>query len=334
VLSGRQDLARAAAPILSTDEVFVTNGSPSVTYVIRDDQIEAEIAARLGAKQKIMAISGPSKSGKSVLVRRVVVDTLGWQMVEVSGNDLSSIDDFWLTVGAQIGVISAADTTTQAGVEFGAEAGAEVGIPVAGKLKGTVKSNFSQADSTRLQATVDLRQAVRERLAGIDACVVIDDFHYAPEPVQKQLARGIKDLSARRIPVVLIAVSHRVLDLVQAEGELLGRVMRKQVAYWSPIELMRIAAQGFQALNVRDAGGEIAGRLVEQSFGSPLLMQELCGEICTRSSVLRTQDVERELQRPHRGSYGPCGEPRKHPALPRCWPGFLTTTRTRLRAVL
>jgi hypothetical protein len=44
--------------------------------------------------------------------------------------------------------------------------------------------------------------------------------------------------------------------------------------------------------------------------------------------------VEHALQRPHRGSYGLCGEPRKHPALPRCWPGFLTTTRTRLRTVL
>src|SRR3954468_4019309 len=39
--------------------------------------------------------------------------------------------------------------------------------------------------------------------------------------------------------------------------------------------------------------------------------------------------------RPHVTDFAdPLGEPRKHPALPRCWPGFLTTTRTRLRTVL
>jgi hypothetical protein len=87
----------AGQSIYSVDEVFVTNGSPGVTYVTRDDHIESDIASRLSSKQKIIAVSGPSKAGKTVLVRRVVTETLGWQMVEVS------IEDFWLTLAAQTG---------------------------------------------------------------------------------------------------------------------------------------------------------------------------------------------------------------------------------------
>jgi hypothetical protein len=96
---------------------------------------------------------------------------------------------------------------------------------------------MTQSNATRTGVTIDVRRAVRERLAEVNAVVVIDDFHYAPDEVRKQLARSLKDLSSRRVPIVLIAVPHRVLDLVKSEEELLGRVVRKKVAHWSPLEL-------------------------------------------------------------------------------------------------
>jgi hypothetical protein len=157
---------------------------------------------------------------------------------------------------------------------------------------------MTQSNATRTGVTIDVRRAVRERLAEVNAVVVIDDFHYAPDEVRKQLARSLKDLSSRRVPIVLIAVPHRVLDLVKSEEELLGRVVRKKVAHWSPLELMRIAALGFAAMNVDDRKGKIADRLVAQSFGSPLLMQELSGEVCRRNSMLETLHVARDLKPP------------------------------------
>lgn len=285
-------------PHYSLDEVFVTNGSPGVTFVRRDDEVEGRLASSLAARQKIIAVSGPSKAGKTVLVRRVVTESLGWELLDVSGNDLSSIDDFWLILAARLGVASSVDVTSTSGMDVRAGAIVEAGLPGVVKAQARVDSGMSHSNGTTAGATVDIRLAVRERLSHTDAVVVIDDFHYAPESVRRDLARTLKDLSARRVPAVLIAVPHRVLDLVASEPELMGRVFRTRVEHWSPMELVRIPMLGLRAMNVTDPEGRISERLVAQSFGSPLLTQELTGRICRLNDVLETQEQPYVLEEP------------------------------------
>jgi predicted ATP-dependent Lon-type protease len=71
-------------------EVFVPGGFPEVTYVPRDElQLEERVRDYLDERFKVLSLSGPTKSGKTVLVKRVVPNAI-W----VSGGEISSATDF------------------------------------------------------------------------------------------------------------------------------------------------------------------------------------------------------------------------------------------------
>ena len=266
--------------------------------MLRNQPLEGEIASALSIKNQIVAVSGPSKAGKTVLVHRVVREALGWQMIVVSGNDLRTIGDFWSTLAANCGVPAASDFTAESAIEVRTGAGVETGVAGIAKIRAQVDSGGSVKRSTRLAASTDLPGAVQEHLRNMDVVVVIDDFHYAPEDVRVQLARALKNLSFHGVPIVVIAIPHRVLSLVLGEQDLLGRVAWQDIAHWVPMELVRIPMVGLRALNVDDIQGSIADRLVKQSFRSPLLMQWLTREVCRRNGVLDTQPEPVVLDHP------------------------------------
>ena len=76
---------------LRVSDVFVPGGFPVHTYVPRDElQLEEKVADYLDERYKVLSLSGPTKSGKTVLVRRVAPDAL-W----VSGGEIETASDFW-----------------------------------------------------------------------------------------------------------------------------------------------------------------------------------------------------------------------------------------------
>lgn len=279
------------------NQVFVTNGDPTVTYVTRDADVEVDIVELIMTRQKIIGLSGPSKSGKTVMIRRIVNETLRWQLIEITGNDINSDIDFWNIISAALGINSETrqegrhDTEYAAGISGGLDA-----VVVKSEVSSSVGT--SSGNSTSTTKSFDIRASVRAALKDRTICILIDDFHYAPAPVRTQLARTLKDLSFRGTSIVLIAVPHKVLDVVQAEHELIGRVVRKRVAHWTPLELARIPMQGFKALNARDDKAAISTAVVNQSFGSPLLVQELCAGVCRLNQLDKTASVQLMLSPP------------------------------------
>lgn len=105
--------------------------------------------------------------------------------------------------------------------------------------------------------------------------VIIDDFHYLPQPEQLKIVRGVKDLIFEGLPVILIAVPHRAYDAVRVEKEMTGRVDSIALGQWDPADLQQIAVQGFAALKIT-VTEQVLDRLATESFGSPHLMQTHC----------------------------------------------------------
>ena len=54
--------------------------------------------------------------------------------------------------------------------------------------------------------------------------LVIDDFHYIERKYQGEIVRALKSLIFDSLPVVLIAIPHRRLDVVKVEREMTGRI--------------------------------------------------------------------------------------------------------------
>ena len=71
-------------------DVFTPNDYPRHTYVNRavSPPLEDQLRLALDTPNEVVSISGPSKSGKTVLIERVVgVDNL----ITVSGSEISSV---------------------------------------------------------------------------------------------------------------------------------------------------------------------------------------------------------------------------------------------------
>jgi hypothetical protein len=80
-------------------DIFVPGGLPEVTYIQRDRlRLERAVTEYLEEGLKILSLSGPTKSGKTVLIRRVVPDAL-----RISGGDVLKTRDFWDAIVDHLG---------------------------------------------------------------------------------------------------------------------------------------------------------------------------------------------------------------------------------------
>jgi len=285
------------------DDVFITGGEPTVTYVDRSERgLEEEVKQYLRVGRRVLAVSGPSKAGKSTLVNRVLRET-STPYVRITGASLESMRAFWEIVAHRLSVPSRVERTGESTVEVGGQVSAKSGggvIPA--EVSAQISSRFQHRGATTTASTIVLSESVRDVMVDLGVTLVIDDFHYAADDVRRSLAREIKDLTFSGARVILVAIPARVMDVLQAEGELAGRVMPLAVKDWDGMELLRIATKGFEALNVHDRGGRgaLAEKLVTQSYGSPSIMQELCAELCRESGVTETQEADgKDLAFPH-----------------------------------
>jgi hypothetical protein len=81
--------------IPAAGDVFTPDEDPTYTFVSRsDDDSEALIRRIAEGARFVISLSGPSKCGKTVTVRRI----FGEDLIEVSGSNLTHAEDLWARV--------------------------------------------------------------------------------------------------------------------------------------------------------------------------------------------------------------------------------------------
>ena len=89
--------------IMRPEEVFVTDGFPTHTYVpVESGKPEKDLAEGLEQKNKIISIAGPSKSGKTTLCDKVFGSTKGVDKMYVTGDAIAKPDDLWSEAYQQV----------------------------------------------------------------------------------------------------------------------------------------------------------------------------------------------------------------------------------------
>jgi hypothetical protein len=260
-------------------DVFVPGGFPEYTYNSRASlRLEARLEEARRNLCKLITVTGHTKSGKTVLVRRMFQPT---SSVWVDGGSVESEDDFWSLVidqleGAQEVSEGASRTTASS---FNAEGSAAANFVIAkgeGKIgAGTTRSRSTDSTSTkRLSSRVAALQALRSSKVP----VIIDDFHYLPKRLQGGIVRALKPVVFEGIPVVVIAIPHRRYDAIKVEKEMTGRIGPIDIPVWGNDELRYIPDIGFSMLGVSPPP-EIIDDLISEAIGSPHLMQEFCRAI-------------------------------------------------------
>jgi hypothetical protein len=277
-------------------EVFTPNDVPTFSYVERKThKFEERLREALSIPKMIVSLSGPSKSGKTVLVNKVIERD---NLIPLSGATIRTADGLWSKVLTWMDVPAQRAETTGKTIygEIEGKAGGSVGIPLVVKGNAELGAKIGGEASTETTKTFGpggLQQVVRE-IGGSGFTVFVDDFHYIPKEVQKEIGQQIKEAAEGGVRIVTASGPHRSDDVVRSNTELRGRVMAIDTHYWKEDELEQIAYRGFRELNM-DISPGVMRRLTMESFGSPQLMQAIGLNFCFENAISEALPRQRRI---------------------------------------
>lgn len=283
-------------PLQST-EVFTPGSFPKHTYVERAQEgLETRLRQALATKGMVVSLVGPSKSGKTVLVEKVVGRD---NLITITGAGIQSPDQLW---GRVLDWMNAPRTTTQAsttGTKILGE-GSTTGradIPLIGGIQGTAKLGTELNNQSTSSSTHDrsgLSQVVKE-IGESEFTVLLDDFHYMPVEAQKESAKSIKEAVRLGVRVCTASVVHRGDEIVRSNPELRGRTVSVDMQYWRQEDLVAIGAVGFDKLNF-EVDPQSLQQLSVEAAGSPQLMQSLCLQTCFLLNIEHRQQARASVK--------------------------------------
>ena len=261
----------------------------------REKDFERQVKNGIVTPGIVVSVSGPSKSGKSVLVQVVAGKD---NLIHVFGAQIKSPDELW---GFALDWMDSPTTRTTQGALSNSSTSSgggsfNVGIPgaIGGGVSGSQTQMWNETNtSTITKARGGLAQVARE-IGSSPYVLFIDDFHYMPRDLQAEVAKQLKAGAEFGIKSCVANVPHRADDVVRANPELRGRVQAVDMEYWSNTELEKIGLDGFPHLNINVADNFIH-QLAVEACGSPQLMQALCLQTCFTLNVYETLEYQKHI---------------------------------------
>jgi hypothetical protein len=278
-------------------DVFTPNDYPAHTYVERGgEDLERRLRDAIDTPKAVISISGPSKSGKTVLVERVVGKD---NLIEVSGAEIRSPDSLWERALDWMGAPSQTatqNTSTKSDQIAGQiSGGAQIPLLARGDAQVSYQTTGAKANSTTTTVSRQGLVQVVNEIANSSYVLLIDDFHYMDREVQIDAAKQIKLAAERGVRICVASVPHRADDVVRSNPELRGRTTNIDTTFWSLSELEQIAVIGFDKLNARIISAD-AQRFAAESCGSPQLMQAICLQACYYLGLREQRALREDMQ--------------------------------------
>ncbi|CUU67411.1 ATP-binding protein [Corynebacterium variabile] len=275
---------------IRTADVFSPGLDPKYTYNPRDDfSLEDKLETAIDDGGAIVSVTGPTKTGKTVLLKRVIDDP-AW----LDGGSIGSIEDFWSNLADVLGMTL--DSSVEQSKTANHEASAGVNFEFVSADAGGGQGYSASYTKTHVNS---LPIAVKRFLNDNTRTIVIDDFHFIDNMVQKKIVRELKPMVFDGQRVVVASITHHWNDVTEAVEDMGARIFVVEIPKWTDEELDNIAVQGFPYLNVEAPSRESVANLVKMSYGSPHIMQHLCrGYVRTINGVKKTEPALKTLHDP------------------------------------
>lgn len=257
--------------MVQANKVFVAGGMPSVTYVDRAAlNLETKLKAEIAEGYKVICVTGPTKSGKTVLARHV----LGKDgSALVNGGQVENSQEFWTLLLQELDLPEAENVATSDETSVG--------------VKYLLTAQEKASDGTTQSFNNKNKRAILDFTRENEIALVVDDFHYMPTDVQREIIRALKSEIFEGLVAILIAVPHRAFDAIGVEREMEGRFANIQIPAWNEKELLVISDKGFPELKM-DVASDSCEHFASEAHGSPLLMQRFCARLCSHYDVTKT----------------------------------------------
>lgn len=270
---------------LRVNDIFVPGGNPKYTYQPRDKyKIELNLKSAIERMNKFIVVAGQTKSGKTVLVRRIIPKE---NTVWIEGGHINKVEDVWQTILDELAIPTSTTKSESQQVEEASTLEINAGFKPAGIGAETRNVDTSKVVNTKGSSTthsVNLTNAAVKAISSSNKVLVIDDFHYLDKDTQTSIIRGLKPAVFDGLKVILVLIPHRMHQAAQAEMDVDGRTFTIPVPQWETEELFSIGETGFNLLNVSFNDATV-NLLVNECFNSPHLMQDFCSNLCYQQNI-------------------------------------------------
>lgn len=283
-------------PDIPLREVFgISTDIPKYTYVDRQ-RLDEKFEYYLGS-QKHIVVHGASKQGKSCLRKKKIDDTNS--LVIQCLPSMENEESVWLAALQKAGVEQQTRSSTTISSSGGAEINlsGQIGLPLLGKAGTDVSGSITDEESKtneiiRIQSDTSL-PALATFLRENNKHLILEDFHYLPDQVRKDIAFGLKALYEERAYVVIIGIWSEQNLITYYNGDLTGRIEEINLT-WSPVELSQVLSQGEGSLNIEFAPG-LKNQLIDSAFENVGLIQRLAEKICMEASIYNSQPTKQTI---------------------------------------
>jgi len=283
---------------LHIDDVFGVNRNVPLTYVERDS-VDEKFIASLSCHKHIVVYGG-SKQGKTSL-RKHSLDPENYVVVQCSGT--ATVVDIYSGILKEAGAkIEILESKTAGGRQkLGVSFRAKISAALFGSAEAEAQSESEETEQYHTESQyLELDPAnpndiIRVLIAcKFDQYIVIEDYHYLPVQVQKQLALDLKAFHEKSdISFIVVGVWLHQNRLVLYNGDLTNRVIPIDADVWKGSELREVITKGERLLNLRFAD-DVPSALISASQGNVGLLQELCHTICVNHGI-RYQQAEQKF---------------------------------------
>lgn len=261
---------------LKSEEVFKPGLFPKYTYISRMSSevmfsYEFRLEQALKTPGYLTSIIGPSKTGKTVLCEKVIGIN---NIVSITGSDFKRSTDFWSILAIKVGLSMEVEYSN-----------------IRTSREDIDNKNTQIKGSTFREKYISNKDLVIDYFKSNNLVLVLDDFHYASEDLQFDIAYQLKDAIRKEFKAIVISLPHRADDAIRKNADLSGRLNLINIEPWKKEELKEIAVIGFKKLGVEIADSVADGIAIE-SLTSPQLMQSICLNLSLLSEIDKTNKLD------------------------------------------
>lgn len=264
--------------------IFNGLGVPKDTYVAQEaGYFERLLKQGINEKGTLCLITGSSKTGKTSLYNNVLAGMDKAPILVRCDSSLTSME-FWARPLEAIDFsrIKEIENSTETEIQATAKVGGTIGWSWLAGLIGEVSLGIRGK-----KEEVEIRERILAKpsashliplLKNSNAVLVIEDFHYLAENVQREVFQQWKSFTDEQVSVIVVGTTHHGVDLAYANQDLVGRIQQVDLKRWSDIDLLSIAHKGFKKLN-QEIPVTTMQFIAKECAGLPILMQQTCSQL-------------------------------------------------------
>lgn len=277
---------------MNIEDVFGVSGKQVESYVEREHVDDKFIDALRTDKQ--IVVYGASKQGKTALVKKYINYD---ENILISLSPKTTLKDIYQSILRKSGITLKTSYTEGTGDKTKVKTMASIQGAVAMVLKGKIDLSLNKEVNHKceeqydeIEFNLELPDDVADLIhrVGKKNVVILENFHYLPEELQRTFAYDLRTFQDLKVRFVILGVWKEANRLAQFNGELQDRVYEIPVEPWLEDDFKAIANKGENLLNIKFEINILAS-CIENAFGSVGVFQELLKNTCIESNIHNKQ---------------------------------------------